>query len=82
MRVENIKRHSGIAGQFAVSVDVTYQGEDPMHVTFTGSVYGGPVVMDNGRHQVFVTDPGRFGEFGTEWVRRFYDDLTERGLAR
>lgn len=21
---------------------------------------------------VFVTDPGRFGEFGPEWIRRFF----------
>jgi hypothetical protein len=22
--------------------------------------------------ETFVTDPGRFGDFGTEWVRRFF----------
>lgn len=71
--VTNVRRHAGIAGQFSVSADVTYAGEGTERVAFVGSVYGGPVVMQTpGGAEVFVTDPGRFGDFGTEWVRRFF----------
>ena len=69
-----IVRHAGIAGQLAFSVSVAYPGEPASVVTFTGSTYGGPVVMawpavPGG---MFVTDPDRFGAFGPEWVRRFF----------
>lgn len=72
-RVMNIKRHAGIAGQFAVSASVAYPGEDAETVTFVGSTFGGPVVMvlPSGA-EIFVTDPGRHGEFGTAWVERFF----------
>jgi hypothetical protein len=66
----NIRRHSGIAGQFAVSAEVTYPGEPMRAVTFTGS-NGGPVVMTTA--ETFVTDPGRFGKFGETWVRKFFE---------
>lgn len=74
-KVENVKRHRGIAGQYSVTADVTYENEPTEHVEFVGSGYGGPVVMvlPSGR-QTFVTDPGRFGEFGTEWVHKFFED--------
>lgn len=71
MIVHAIRRQAGIAGQFSVSADVEYPGESPCTVVFIGSTYGGPVVMRTGRVETFVTDPGRFGEFGTDWVRRF-----------
>lgn len=69
-----IVRHSGVAGQLAYSVAVTYAGEPAAVVTFLGSVYGGPVVMvtPTCRKGVFVTDPNRFGTFGPEWVRNFF----------
>lgn len=72
-----IKRSSGIAGQFSLTVEVSYPGEsEGRKVTFVGSTYGGPVVMVTGSSLVtvetFVTDPGRFGAFGPQWVRRFY----------
>lgn len=70
----NIRRHAGIAGQFSVSADVHYPGEEARLVTFVGSVYGGPVVMQTGRVETFVTDPARFGEFGEDWVRRFFEE--------
>lgn len=55
------------------SVPVTYPEEETFTASFVGSVDGGPVVAihPNG-HQTFVVDPGRFGEFGVEWVRRFF----------
>jgi hypothetical protein len=68
-----VRKHAGIAGQFAVSARVGYPDEAPREVTFVGSVYGGPVVMQTERGETFVTDPGRFGEFGEEWVRRFFE---------
>lgn len=69
MTTPTIKRQAGIAGQVSFTAS-TEDGE----LTFVGSVYGGPVVMvtPSGR-QTFVTDPGRFGEFGQDWVRRFLD---------
>lgn len=70
--VTNVKRHAGIAGQFSVTASVQYPCEPPETIEFVGSVYGGPVVMVSHGHQTFVTDPGRFGEFGTEWVREFF----------
>lgn len=69
-----IKRHPGIAGQVAYSVEVTYPGEDVQRVIFVGSVYGGPVLMHTPRAEMYVTDPGRFGErVSTDWVRRFFE---------
>jgi hypothetical protein len=73
MTIQNIRRHSGIAGQFAVSAEVTYPGEPMRAVTFTGSTYGGPVVMTTEGAETFVTDPGRFGKFGETWVRKFFE---------
>lgn len=72
--VTNVRRHAGIAGQFSVTATVQYEGEPAERVEFIGSVYGGPVVMvlPSGI-QTFVSEPQRFGEFGADWVGRFYD---------
>lgn len=69
-----IRKEAGIAGQVAYSVTVTYPGEDQRTVRFVGSVYGPPIVMVTPSNPggTFVQDPGRFGEFGPEWVRRFF----------
>jgi hypothetical protein len=72
-----VRRHAGIAGQFSVSARVGYADEPPRDVEFIGSVYGGPVVMRTGTLETFVSDPGRFGRFGEDWVRRFLGDGTE-----
>jgi hypothetical protein len=71
--VTNVKRHAGIAGQYEISADVTYEGEKTTRARFVGSSYGGPVVMilPNGT-QTFVREPERFGPFGEEWVRRLF----------
>lgn len=72
--IDRLQTNRGIAGQVAITAHVTYAASKIKgHVTFVGSTYGGPVVMvfDTG-HQTFVDDPGRFGAFGREWVRRFY----------
>ncbi len=71
--LNKVTRHAGIAGQFEVSAEMTYPGEAPKVIRFVGSTYGGPVVMVTpAGAQHFVTDPDRFGAFGTEWVRRFF----------
>lgn len=67
-----LRRHKGLAGQFGVECTVTYPGEEPRVVEFVGSVYGGPVLMVTDHDQTWVTDPSRFGEFGLDWVRRFF----------
>lgn len=66
-----ITRRGGIAGQ--VQIDATV--DEGRMISFVGSeAYGGPVVMigESGA-QTFVTDPGRFGDFGVQWVKRFLE---------
>lgn len=70
--VTNLKRRKGMAGQFSVEVTVTHPGEEPRIIEFVGSEYGGPVLMVTQYGQTFVTDPGRFGTFGEDWVRKFF----------
>ena len=71
--IGKITKQSGVAGQVSYSVPVTYEDEDTHDVTFVGYRDGGPVVMIlEGGAQTFVTDPGRFGTFGPDWVRRFF----------
>lgn len=78
--LDKVTRHAGIAGQFEVSAEVTYPGEQARTVAFVGSVYGGPVVMVTPSSlgqsvQTFVSDPGRHGDFAVtpiEWVHRFF----------
>jgi hypothetical protein len=70
--IHAIRKSAGIAGQFSVTADVEYPDEPRRALTFVGSTYGGPVLMRTEGMETFVTDPGRFGDFGTEWVRRFF----------
>lgn len=68
-----ITRTSGIAGQFGFTVALDYPDEPTMAFTFTSSIYGGPVVMITGAGtQTIVSEPGRFGTFSEDWVRRFF----------
>jgi hypothetical protein len=64
----------GVAGQYGYSVAVTYDDEPTETVTFISSVYGAPIVMITPGNPggMFVRNPERFGEFGPEWVRRFF----------
>lgn len=71
--IHQIRREAGIAGQFAVTATVEYPDEPKRNVTFVGSTYGGPVVMRTAGFETFVSDPSRFGKFGTDWVRRFFE---------
>jgi hypothetical protein len=75
-KLSNIKRHAGIAGDYSISVDVQYPGEQSERVTFVSSVYGPPIVMLMPRgQQVFVSQrvTDRIGSKLTpEWVRAFF----------
>lgn len=67
-----ITHTNGIAGQHSYHVSVTYPGEATRTVQFVGNEHGGPITMISNGDQVFVTDPGRFGPFSPDWVRRFF----------
>lgn len=77
MKIDNLREHAGVAGQFSVSADVTYPDEPTSRIEFVGSVCGGPVIMclASGT-QTLVTNPERFGKFGKEWVQRFFEATT------
>lgn len=69
-----IKKVNGIAGQYSYLATVQYPNEAPQTSTFTGSVYGGPIVatFPEGT-QTFVTDPERFGpKLDEQWIRGFF----------
>lgn len=67
-------RKSAIANQVAYTVTVAYPDEEPSVVTFVGTSDGAPIVMVTPGNPggMFVSRPERFGEFGPEWVRRFF----------
>jgi hypothetical protein len=70
-----ITRVPGIAGQYGYRVAVTYPGEPVETVTFVGSTYGGPIVMETAMGQTFVSSAvlDRIGRKLTpEWVRAFF----------
>lgn len=76
-RVLGISQDKTFAGQRSITANVQYPGEPPARVEFVGprsSIGGsGPVVMIFRGNQTFVTDPSRFGVFGRDWVRRFFE---------
>ena len=76
-RVLKISRGKTFAGQRSITAEVQYPGEKPSRVEFVGPSIGGPgpVVMISrpSGQQTFVTDPSRFGNFGPDWVRRFFE---------
>jgi hypothetical protein len=74
--IDNIRKHTGIAGQYSYTVTVTYPGEPPHVVEFLGSIYGGPIVaiLSEGL-QVFVSRDvtDRIGAILTaQWVRDYF----------
>lgn len=73
-KLSTIVKQGSLADVTVYAVNVTYPGEDTQRLTFHGPTSGyGPVVMVTPMGtQTFVTDPGRFGAFGPEWVRRFF----------
>ncbi len=78
----DIKRKNGVAGEFVYTAEVQYEGEDPMFVSFYGSAFDSPIVMEmngNRESQTFVTDPTRFGpKLDKSWVRNFFTTATKK----
>jgi hypothetical protein len=73
--VKSIKRHAGIAGEYAYTAVVEYDGEGPQEVTFKGSVYGGPILMVTPVTQAFVSESvlDRIGhKLDAQWVEEFF----------
>jgi hypothetical protein len=69
----NVRRAAGIAGTARYHATVSREPGGPVDVAaFIGSAYGGPVAMVTEAGRTLVADPGRFGEFGPDWVRRFF----------
>lgn len=79
-QVESIKKVGAMAGQITYQAKVKYPHEPVYTILFHGESKGqGPVVMQHQNSlgndtQTFVTDPSRFGVFGPEWVRRFFNE--------
>jgi len=73
-RILKITGGDSLADRRVYNAVVQYPGEPSKHVGFSGPASGtGPVVMITQRGQVFVTDPSRFGKFGRDWIRRFFE---------
>jgi len=74
VNVLKIMQATGVAGQVSYTATVQYEGEEPSSVTFVGqkNSYGPVVMVTRPGVQVFVTEPGRFGKFNVEWVRKFF----------
>lgn len=74
--VEEIRRVSAIAGQTQINARIKYPGTDSEVHGFVGTVDGhGPIVVISPTgYQFYVVDPWRFGPFGTDWIKRFYEE--------
>ena len=74
--ITNIKRHSGVAGQYSYTARVQYSGEDASTTEFVGNAFGGaPVLIMGNGAQVYVRYSHRFTDFSTlnpQWVRDFF----------
>jgi hypothetical protein len=75
--IDSIARQSGIAGQYAYRVQVTYHHSDGSSessvATFVSSDYRAPVVLLCGGVQTFVEDCWRYGsKLDAQWIRAFY----------
>lgn len=76
--VHAIATTPGMAGQSRIHAHVTVDVSgfvSSSEETFVGNDYGvpGPIVWFFGDQQVFVAEPGRFGErFNEDWVRAFF----------
>lgn len=73
--VHDARMSFGGADQVQVTVQVGYPGEAPRHVTFVGSIHGGPVVMVTGVGSQFVDRAVKErcgGKLNVEWVMRFF----------
>lgn len=75
--VLSVSRGKTFGNLRSIVAKIQYPDEPASRVEFVGpsaSVGGpGPVVVVMRGYQTFVTDPDRFGDFGPEWVRRFFE---------
>lgn len=75
--IHRIIRQNGVAGAYALTAEVEYPGEGKSSVRFHSSSYGGPIVMETGSGQVFVSLAlrDRIGHvLNLDWVRAFFED--------
>lgn len=74
--VTRVKRTNGIAGQYAMTASVQYEGESAETITFVGSTYGGRPIMvtPNGTQTIVSRDVcDRIGsKLDEAWVRAFF----------
>jgi len=73
--IDNITSYASMADTRFYVVTVRYPGENARRVGFQGPAGdAGPVVMITQAYPdgMFVDDPSRFGEFGSDWVRNFF----------
>lgn len=77
-RVLSVSRGKTFGALRSIVARIQYQDEPAKRVEFVGpsaAIGGpGPVVMVMGGYQTTVTDPARYGDFGQEWVRRFFEE--------
>ncbi|GAB4584428.1 hypothetical protein [Nocardia sp. IFM 10818] len=70
-----IRRITGIADQVLYEVPVAYPDEPTKVVSFVRRSPHGPIFM---YLEPFgwcrIEDPNRFGDFGPEWVQRFFSE--------
>jgi hypothetical protein len=70
-------RIDGVAGQYAYSVTVKWPDEAAVHVRFTGSIYGGPIIVSGALLDMPISQGvlDRIGRtLSPEWIERFYRD--------
>ena len=68
------KRRNGVAGQFAIDVEVDWGDGEPTAASFIGSVYGGSPVLVVGGIETFVSRSVNCGDFASDpkaWVEEF-----------
>ena len=77
--VKRLKRHNGVAGQFAYVAEVEWADGAIDRVEFVGNAYGDGIVMvlPSGV-QTRVSEPSRFGSVLDDgWVRTFVGGMSE-----
>jgi len=79
-----ITRKAGVAGQYMLTLTVTYTYSDgttdAYPVAFVGTEYGHGVVLCTDTWTMRVVDPERFGDtLDSAWIERFYSDPLPTG---
>ena len=67
------RRISGVAGQYAYNVTVTYEGHRPYEARFVGNIYGGPIAC--GSYWIDRSVVERCGgKLSPQFIRNFYKE--------